>query len=74
MGLPSIFDSEFRVAPLYIYSNTFLVQRMTGRTTLSVFYGINVKTHDDPYLAMSEEALSEFAQTFLSTAGLVVRF
>jgi hypothetical protein len=46
---------------------------MTGRTTLSVFYGINVKTRDDPYLAISEEALSETAQTFLTTAGLVVR-
>jgi hypothetical protein len=47
---------------------------MMGRTTLSVFYGINAKTRDDPYLAISEEALWENAQTFLSTAGLVVRF
>jgi hypothetical protein len=46
---------------------------MTSRTVLSIFYGIDIKTHDDPYVAISEKPVIEGAKALVSPATLVVR-
>ena len=46
---------------------------MTARTVLTTFYGIDIKTHNDPYIALMEGPLEEWATTMTGIPGLVVR-
>ena len=45
---------------------------MAARTILAAFYGIDIKTHNDPIVAVSETPLTEFARAVVGTPGLVV--
>jgi hypothetical protein len=46
---------------------------MNARTVFSVFYGIEIKPHDDPYVVLSEKPLLEAARGITTSHGLVVR-
>jgi hypothetical protein len=46
---------------------------MAARTVFSIFYGIEIKPHDDPYVLLSERPLVEATRAIATTYGLVVR-
>jgi hypothetical protein len=46
---------------------------MTARTVLTAFYGINIKKHNDPYVALMEGPPGDFAKSATGLPGLVVR-
>jgi hypothetical protein len=46
---------------------------MLARNVLTAFYGINVKTQDDPYIALVEGTNAEVAEAVTGAPGLVVR-
>jgi hypothetical protein len=47
---------------------------MAARTILAAFYGIDIKTHNDPMVAVSETPLTEAATATAGIPGLVVCF
>jgi hypothetical protein len=48
-------------------------ERMMARTILAAFYGIDIRTHDDPIVAVSEGPIAELGKTTAGVPGLVVR-
>jgi hypothetical protein len=46
---------------------------MIARMVFSVFYGIEIKPHDDPYVVLSEKPMLESARAITTSHGLVVR-
>jgi hypothetical protein len=46
---------------------------MTARTVLSTFYGIDMKTHNDPYIPLIDGPPEELSRNLTGIAGLVVR-
>jgi hypothetical protein len=45
---------------------------MAARTILAAFYGIDIKTHNDPIVAVSDTPLTEAARAAAGIPGLVV--
>ena len=48
------------------------LESMVARTILAAFYGINIKTRNDPYVAVSQTPLTEAAKAQGGIPGLVV--
>jgi hypothetical protein len=45
---------------------------MAARTVITAFYGIDIKTHNDPYISFVEGPLEELGKTMTGIPGLVV--
>jgi hypothetical protein len=72
----AVFDSESRLSLLVAAVRVFIFVpsgSMAARTVIATFYGIDVKTHNDPYIALVEGPLEELVKTLAGTPGLVVR-
>jgi hypothetical protein len=72
----AVFDSESRLSLLVAAVRVFIFVpsgSMAARTVIAAFYGIDVKTHNDPYIALVEGPLEELVKTLAGTPGLVVR-
>jgi hypothetical protein len=46
---------------------------MNARTVIATFYGINIKMHNDPYVALAEGPQLELVKAVAGVPGLVVR-
>jgi hypothetical protein len=45
------------IPSVFPVSSNIYFQSMTGRTILSVAYGIHIKERDDPYIELAKQAL-----------------
>ena len=46
---------------------------MNARTVIAAFYGITIKMHNDPYVALAEGPQLELVKAVAGVPGLVVR-
>ena len=70
MNLQKISDSELQAITLWAARSTS--GSLIARTLLATFYGIDIKTHNDPYVGLMEGPIAESARTLMGAPGLVV--